>query len=87
MMDRRAVSESERGVMAKGWPKLMAAPVAAAYVGEASVASFRSSVGKLWPRPLKVEGMGERWKIEDLDLAVEKIAGSTEGTTDLADVF
>jgi len=69
------------------WPPLMVARLAAAYVGETSVESFRGSVGALWPRPLNVSGKGERWKKEDLDLAIERIAGSAEATTDLADVL
>ena len=42
------------------WPRLMRAETAARYVDERSVQAFRRSVGKLYPRPIKLSGKGER---------------------------
>jgi predicted DNA-binding transcriptional regulator AlpA len=65
----------------------MRAPTAAAYVGERSVASFRRSVGKLWPRPLKLAGKGERWLKEDLDAAIDRASKRASNVRDAADVL
>jgi hypothetical protein len=69
------------------WPRLMRARTAAAYVDERSVATFRRSVGKLWPRPLKLAGKGERWLKEDLDAAIDRITLRPSSVRDAADVL
>ena len=69
------------------WPRLMRARTAAAYVDERSVASFRRSVGTVWPRPLKLAGKGERWLKEDLDAAIDKITNRPSTVLDAADVL
>jgi hypothetical protein len=68
------------------WPRLMPAAVAAAYCGERSVAMFRRSVGKLWPRPKRIPRKGERWLREDLDQAIDRLT-QKDGVKDLADVL
>ena len=70
-----------------GWPRLMSAATAAAYCDETSVEAFRNSVGKLWPRPLKIKGKYERWLKDDLDQAIEALTSKPEHRTDLADIF
>ena len=52
----------------------MTAETAAAYVDERSVQAFRRSVGRLWPKPLKVAGKGERWTKEMLDEAIDGLS-------------
>lgn len=56
------------------WPRLMTARTAAAYCGECSPYSFRRAVGRLWPRPVRLPGKGERWLKDDLDLAIDQLA-------------
>ena len=70
----------------EGWPRLMTAATAAAYCDEKSVETFRRGVGKLWPRPKRVKGRGERWLREELDQAIDRLAGGS-GARDLADVL
>ena len=65
----------------------MRAETAAAYVDERSVDSFHRAVGTLWPRPLRVRGKGERWLKEELDAAIDKMAGKPERVTDASDVL
>ena len=67
------------------WPRLMRAAIAAAYVGEHSVDSFRRSVGKLWPAPHRISGKGERWLRDELDQAIDRLTGHipAEGAADL----
>ncbi len=69
------------------WPRLMRASTAASYVDERSVSAFRRSVGKLWPKPLKLVGKGERWLKEDLDQAIEKAALRLNSIKDAADLL
>lgn len=69
------------------WPRLMRASTAAAYVDERSVGAFRRSVGKLWPKPLKFAGKGERWLKDDLDRAIEKTTRWPADVQDAADVL
>ena len=71
----------------RAWPRLMRASTAAAYVDERSVGAFRRSVGKLWPKPLKLAGKGERWLKEDLDAAIERSTGRAVYVRDAADVL
>jgi hypothetical protein len=53
----------------------MRAETAAAYVDEESVESFRRKVGTLYPLPVKVEGGRQKWLREDLDQAIDRLAG------------
>jgi hypothetical protein len=69
----------------EGWPRLMKAATAAAYCDEASVETFRRAVGKIWPRPKKIMGKGERWLREDLDEAIDQL--TTNKVKDAADVL
>jgi hypothetical protein len=69
----------------EGWPRLMTAVTAAAYCDEASVGAFRRGVGKIWPRPRKIIGKGERWLREDLDEAIDRLTMSN--LKDAADVL
>ena len=55
------------------WPRLMTARTAAAYCDERSPYAFRRAVGRLWPRPVRIPGKGERWLKEDLDLAIDRL--------------
>jgi hypothetical protein len=63
----------------------MTAATAAAYCDEASVEVFRRGVGKIWPRPRKIMGKGERWLREDLDQVIDALTMS--GAKDAADVL
>lgn len=69
------------------WPRLMRAETAAAYVDERSVDAFRRAIGKLWPKPLRVRGKGERWLKEDLDAAIEKLTNRSRHVRDASDVL
>jgi hypothetical protein len=60
---------------AEAWPRLMRAETAARYCDEVSVEAFRRGVGPLYPAPLRVSGKGDRWLRDDLDAAIEKLAG------------
>jgi hypothetical protein len=62
------------------WPRQMRAETAALYVDEVSVEAFRHGVGLLYPRPRDVPGKGQRWLIEELDAALDKIHGKTPET-------
>jgi hypothetical protein len=65
----------------------MRAQQAAEYVGEKSTASFRRSVGKLWPRGIWVPGKGLRWTREMLDEAINRLSGGPKPVRDAADVL
>jgi hypothetical protein len=67
------------------WPRMMTAATAAAYCDEASVGAFRRGVGKIWTRPRKIIGKGERWLREDLDDAIDLLTMSN--VKDAADVL
>jgi hypothetical protein len=69
----------------EGWPRLMTAATAAAYCDEASVDAFRRGISKIWPRPRKIMGKGERWLREDLDQSIDVLTIS--GVKDAADVL
>ena len=72
-----------------GWPRQMRAETAAAYVDERSVTAFLQACAKpgedldttpncwgrekLYPAPRMIMGKGQRWLIEDLDAALDKI--------------
>ena len=65
----------------------MRAGTAAAYCDERSVQSFLRSVGGIYPEPLKVSGKGDRWLREDLDAAIERLAGKQPALFDAASVL
>jgi hypothetical protein len=69
----------------EGWPRLMTARTAAAYCDERSPYSFRRAVGRLWPRPVKVPGKGERWLKETLDQAIDKLNGKEDDNLPLSE--
>lgn len=60
------------------WPRQMRAETAAAYVDEVSVAAFRRAVPLLYPQPRVIPGKGERWLIEELDAALNRLHGVTD---------
>ena len=62
------------------WPRLMRAETAAAYVDEVSAEAFRRRVGTVYPRPITISGRGQVWPREDLDQAIARLAGRTNGT-------
>lgn len=63
----------------------MTASTAAAYCDERSPYAFRRAVGRLWPRPIRIPGKGERWLKEDLDQAIDRL--TQQGIRDAADVL
>jgi hypothetical protein len=69
------------------WPGLMNAATAAEYVGERSVDAFRRRIGRIWPKPLKVKGMGERWTRESLDEAIDALGNKPHRVRDVADLL
>lgn len=69
------------------WPRLMRAETAARYVDEKSVEAFRRGVGTIYPRPRKVAGKGDRWLKDDLDRAIDRLAGPAGTIRDIADVL
>ncbi len=62
------------------WPPRMTPELAAAYVGERSVAAFLRRVGTEYPKPCVDEGTGKGkrqiWNKIDLD----RVIGATEGS-------
>lgn len=54
-------------IPAGAWPSSMRANTAAGYLDEVSVESFRRKVGKIYPDPVKIKGVGDRWRKADLD--------------------
>lgn len=71
---------------AEPWPRLMRAETAARYVDERSVQAFRRAVGKVYPRPVKISGKGERWLRDQLDQAIDSLFGSAGAIHDIADL-
>jgi hypothetical protein len=65
----------------------MRAGTAAAYLDERSVEAFRRAVGTLWPRPILINGKGERWLKDDLDTTIENLTGRKEHVGDASDVL
>jgi len=65
----------------------MRAETAAAFCDEPSVDAFRRSVGKLYPRPYRVPGKGDRWSREELETALKRLRGQRVGVEDAADVL
>ena len=53
------------------WPLLMRAKLASAYVGRGE-RKFRQGVGKIWPRPIKIDGLTV-WDRRKLDEAVDQL--------------
>ena len=88
-----SVVTAEAGVVtrtvavAEAWPRLMRAETAARYVDEVSVEAFRRGVGTLYPAPLRVSGKGDRWLRDDLDAAIEKLAGRLNLVRDASGVL
>ena len=80
-------ADVERKRATERWPGLMNAELAAEYVGERSVDTFRRRVGRIWPKPLKVERMGERWTREMLDDAIDALANDPHLVRDAADLL
>ena len=77
---------TERTTSSAPWPRLMRAETAARYVDERSVKAFRRAVGKLYPRPIKLSGKGERWLKDQLDAAINNLFGSGATIHDIADL-
>ena len=71
----------------QNWPRLMRGETAAAYVDERSVDAFRRAVGKIWPKPIRISGKGERWLREDLDAAIDKLTKRANRVKDASDVL
>jgi hypothetical protein len=65
----------------------MRAETAAAFCDEPSVDAFRRSVGKLYPRPYRVPGKGDRWSRGELEEALKRLRGETSDVEDAADVL
>lgn len=77
----------ERITLTEPWPRLMRAETAARYVDERSVKAFRRACGKMYPRPIKVSGKGERWLRDQLDQAINSLFfGSAGAIHDIADL-
>ena len=57
------------------WPRQMRAETAAAYCDEVSVEAFRRGIPALYPEPHEIPGKGDRWLIEELDAALDRIHG------------
>ena len=70
------------------WPRLMRAATAAAYVDEVNAEAFLRRVGtgpdKVYPAGRKISGRGRVWAREDLDEAIDRIAGTGRGVSSLA---
>ena len=69
------------------WPEQMRAETAAAFCDERSVDAFLRSVGKLYPRPYRVPGKGDRWTKGELERALQRLRGEAVDVTDAADVL
>jgi hypothetical protein len=63
----------------------MRAETAARYLDEKSVEAFRRGVGTIYPKPCKLAGKGDRWLKDDLDRAIDRMAGPSETIRDIAD--
>jgi hypothetical protein len=57
------------------WPEQMRAETAAAFCDEPLVDAFRRFVGKLYPRPYRVPGKGDRWSRGELEVALKRQRG------------
>ena len=57
------------------WPEEMTANMAAAYVGEVSVAAFLSKVGTIWPWPVTGPRSRKKWSREALLAAIRSRHG------------
>ena len=65
----------------------MRAETAAAFCDEPSVDAFRRSVGRVYPRPYRVPGKGDRWSREELEAALKRLRGETDVIEDAGDVL
>lgn len=61
------------------WPRLMRAETAAAYVDEVSAEAFLRRAGTVYPAGRKIDGRGRVWMREDLDRAIDALAGRLGG--------
>jgi len=61
------------------WPSFMKAETAAGYLDESSVESFRRKVGRIYPKPIPVQGVGRRWCKADLDKWIAEAKAETQG--------
>lgn len=57
------------------WPCQLDAALAAGFVGERSVEAFRRKCGdgKPYPDPVRIAGVGDRWRTKDLEEAVDRL--------------
>lgn len=85
-MDRLSHRE-ERITILEAWPEQMRADTAARFCDEPSVDAFRRSVGKLYPKPYRVPGKGDRWAKGELEAALKRLRGETADVKDVADVL
>ena len=69
------------------WPVQMRAETAAAFCDEPSIDAFRRSVGKLYPRPYRVPGKGDRWSRGELEAALKRLRGKEAEVEDAGDVL
>jgi hypothetical protein len=65
----------------------MRADTAAQYVDERSTRTFRRRVGKVYSRPIYIEGRGPVWPKKDLDQDIARLRGSLRTALDAADVL
>lgn len=71
----------------EAWPEQMRVETAAAFCDEPSVDAFRRSVGKLYPRPYRVPGKGDRWSRMELEAALKFLRGEAIPVEDAANVL
>ena len=67
---------TRKAVISHGaWPALLRDEYAAAYVGESSVETFMSRVGRFWPKPFMETGTGKGkyrvWRKSDFDRLID----------------
>jgi hypothetical protein len=67
------------------WPALMTVKTAAGYVDERSAEEFRRKVGRIYPEPIRLWGVGVRWRKTDLDNWIDGLRG--ERIVDAADLL
>jgi len=87
MSARSHTSRDERTTIVEAWPEQMRADTAARFCDEPSVDAFRRSVGKLYPRPYRVPGKGDRWSRGDLERALKRLRGEEIDVPDAADLL
>lgn len=69
-------------IPAGSWPALMRDEIAAAYVGEKTVETFLSRVGRDWPQPWRELGRGKGryrvWRKSDFDRIIDPDAANSD---------